>query len=74
MEVIILGEKAFHQFFGEENIKILEEISPYNQRKNTGLLLLQEWVSQNFFESFGFEQSQHIGTTNRTSETYSIKS
>jgi hypothetical protein len=67
MEVIILGEKAFHQFFGEENIKILEEISPYNQRKNTSLLLLQEWVSQNFFESFGFEQSQHIGTTNRTS-------
>jgi hypothetical protein len=45
MEVIILGEKAFRQFLGEENTNILEEISEYSQRKNTGLLLVQKWVS-----------------------------
>ena len=62
MEVIILSENAFLDFFGEGNIKILEEISMYNQRKNTSFQLLHGWVSQNILENFAFEQPQHNGT------------
>jgi hypothetical protein len=47
MEVILLGENAFKEFYGEETVKILEKIGEHSNIQNTAFSLLHDWVEKN---------------------------
>jgi hypothetical protein len=47
MEVILLGENAFKEFYGEDTVKILEKIGEHSNIQNTAFSLLHDWVEKN---------------------------